>query len=173
MYNYEKQLNEMSDIINEIGNHDQTSKKHKKLLDQLDVLSKTILIKKKAEYANEEETMNRSTNDYHIYKKIADDNKESLLTMLTIRLNSLSSDAHTFESAMGDVIVPGDIDTDEDLLKFLDDLNDTRKDAWLNLLESFADVYIYSRAFMERAGISEALVRTRVYELLDKMKEEK
>lgn len=117
--------------------------------------------------------MNRSTNDYRIYKKISDDNKESLLTKLTIRLNSLGSDAHKFESAMGDVFVPGDIDTDEDLLKFISDLNDTRKDAWLNLIESFADVYIYSRAFMERAGISEALVGTKVYELLDEMKEEK
>lgn len=112
------------------------------------------------------------TNDYHIYKKIADDNKESLLTKLTIRLNSLSRDAHMFESAMGDVFVPGDIDTDEDLLKFLDDLNDVRRDAWFNLVTSFADVYIYSRAFMERAGISEALVGTKVYELLDGMKEE-
>ncbi len=118
--------------------------------------------------------MNRPANDYHIYKKIADDNKESLLTKLTIRLNSLESDAHRFESAMGDIIfIPGDIDTDEDLLKFLDDLNDTRKDAWLNLIESFAGVYIYSRAFMERAGISEALVGTQVYKLLDEMKEEK
>lgn len=113
-------------------------------------------------------------NDYRIYKKIADDNKESLLTKLTIRLNSLSSDAHAFESTMGDIIfVPGDIDTDEDLLMFINNLNDTRKDAWLNLIESFADVYIYSRAFMERAGISEALVGTKVYELLDEMKEEK
>jgi len=116
--------------------------------------------------------MNRPTNDYRIYKKIADDNKESLLTKLTIRLNSLKSDAYAFESAMGDVLIPGDIDTDEDLIKFIRDLNDTRKDAWLNLIESFADVYIYSRAFMERAGISEAIVGTKVYELLDK-KEEK
>lgn len=114
------------------------------------------------------------TNDYRIYKKISDDNKESLLTKLTIRLNSLGSDAHKFESTMSDIIfIPCDTGTYEDLLKFLDDLNDTRKDAWLNLIESFADVYIYSRAFMERAGISEALVGTKVYELLDEMKEEK
>ena len=113
------------------------------------------------------------TNDYRIYKKISDDNKESLLTKLTIRLNSLSRDAHMFERAMGDILIPGDVDTDEDLIKFLDDLNDTRKDARLNLITSFADVYIYSRAFMERAGIPEALVGTKVYELLDEMKEEK
>lgn len=118
--------------------------------------------------------MTGPTDDYRIYKKIADDNKGSLLTKLSIRLNSLNKDIYKFESAMSDTLIPGDVDTDEDLIKFLDDLNDlndTRKDAWLNLIGSFADVYIYSRAFMERAGISKALIRTAVYTLLDDIKE--